>query len=152
MKLRPVRSVDAPYLVPGRKTVGAELLCGGQRKGALFWPAVLDFVSSDDPIVNLETFGPVAPFIRVNSFDEAIEVANATRFGLQAGIFTQSLSRAMEASKRIEAGAVIINNAPGYRAEHLPFGGVKDSGIGREGVKYAVESMTRTKMTVIGSI
>lgn len=138
--------------VKAARANGAKLLCGGEREGALFWPAVLDQVSSDDPIVNLETFGPVAPFIRVRGFDEAIEVANATRFGLQAGIFTQNLARAMEASKRIEAGAVIVNNAPGYRAEHLPFGGVKDSGIGREGVKYAVESMTRTKMTVIGSV
>jgi len=138
--------------VKASRASGSELLCGGRREGALFWPAVLDHVSRDDPIVNLETFGPVAPFIRVKGFDEAIEVANATRFGLQAGIFTQSLARAMEASKRIQAGAVIINNAPGYRAEHLPFGGVKDSGIGREGVRYAVESMTRMKMTVIGSI
>ena len=138
--------------VKASRANGAELLCGGRRDGALFWPAVLDHVSMDDPIVNLETFGPVAPFIRVKGLDEAIEAANATRFGLQAGIFTQNLARAMAASKRIQAGAVIINNAPGYRAEHLPFGGVKDSGIGREGVKYAVESMTRLKMTVIGSV
>ena len=109
-------------------------------------------MSGDDPIVNLETFGPVAPFIRVRGFDEAIEVANSTKYGLQAGVFTQSLARAMEAAKRVQAGAGIINNAPGYRAEHLPFGGVKDSGIGREGVKYAVEAMTRLKMTVIGSL
>ena len=138
--------------VKASRANGSKLLCGGQRRGALFWPAVLDHVSIDDPIVNLETFGPVAPFIRVKGLDEAIEVANATPFGLQAGIFTRNLANAMDASKRIQAGAVIINNAPGYRAEHLPFGGVKDSGIGREGVKYAVESMTRTKMTVIGSV
>ncbi len=131
---------------------GAEHLFGGERSGALYQPSVLDHVHAEHPLVVEETFGPVAPFIRVRSFDEAIAVANSTPFGLQAGIFTNNLERAMEASRRIEAGAVIINNAPGYRAEHLPFGGVKDSGLGREGVRYAVESMTRLKMTVIGSV
>lgn len=131
--------------------VGAKLLHGGNRKGALYSPAVLDHVEPNDPLVVEETFGPVAPFIRVRDYEHAIEVANATEFGLQAGIFTNDLNKAMDAARRIEAGAVMINNAPGFRAEHLPFGGVKDSGIGREGVKYAVESMTRTKMTVFGS-
>ena len=131
---------------------GARLLCGNRVERALYWPSVVDHVDREDPLVNLETFGPVAPFIRVRGFDEAIEVANATDYGLQAGVFTRDLERAMLASQRIQAGAVIINNAPGYRAEHLPFGGVKSSGLGREGVKYAVEAMTRLKMTVIGSI
>ena len=144
-------ALEIQWKVSGAVINGAKLLCGGRREGALYWPAVLDHVDPRDPLVTTETFGPVAPFIRVRGFREAIEVANATDYGLQAGIFTRNLEHAMEAAKHIQAGAVIINNAPGYRAEHLPFGGVKDSGIGREGVKYAVESMTRLKMTVIGS-
>lgn len=144
-------ALDIERRVGNSMTRGARLLAGGRREGALYWPAVLDRVAGCDPIVVEETFGPVAPFIRVKSFEEAIAVANSTEFGLQAGIFTRDLEKAMVASGRLQAGAVIINNAPGYRAEHLPFGGVKQSGLGREGVKYAVESMTRLKMTVIGS-
>lgn len=128
---------------------GATLLCGGRREGALLWPTVLDRVTPDNPIVADETFGPVAPFIRVRDFEEAVAVANDSAFGLQSGIFTRDLDKAMEAARRIQAGAVMINKAPGFRAEHLPFGGIKDSGIGREGVKYAVESMTRLKTVVI---
>lgn len=124
---------------------GATLLLGGRREGALYWPTVLDRVTMDSPVVADETFGPVAPVLRVSGLDEAIEVANDTPFGLQSGVFTRSLARAKEAAARIEAGAVMINRAPGFRAEHLPFGGIKDSGIGREGIRYAVESMTRLK-------
>lgn len=127
----------------------AQLLCGGERKGALYWPTILDHVPADDPLVVEETFGPVAPVIRVDGFEEAIHVANSTPYGLQSGIMTNNLQRAVEAAKRIEAGAVMINKAPGFRAEHLPFGGVKSSGFGREGVKYAVDSMTRQKTIVI---
>lgn len=145
-------AVEVEERVNDAIAAGAQHLFGGERNGALYQPCVLDHVHAEHPLVVEETFGPVAPFIRVGSFDEAIAVANNTPFGLQAGIFTNNLDRAMEASRRIEAGAVIINNAPGYRAEHLPFGGVKDSGLGREGVRYAVESMTRLKMTVIGSV
>ena len=76
-------------------------------------------------------------------------MANNSLYGLQAGIFTNDLTKAMEAARRIQAGAVMINNGPGFRAEHLPFGGVKDSGIGREGVKYAINEMTRLKTIVL---
>ena len=128
---------------------GAKLLCGSKREGTIYWPTVLDHVDPVCPIVTEETFGPVAPFIRVKSFDEAINVANCTNYGLQSGIFTNNLKKAIEAAKRIQAGAVIINNVPGFRADHLPFGGVKDSGIGREGIKYAIDEMTRLKTVVL---
>ncbi len=128
---------------------GAKLLYGGHRNNALLYPTVLDHVDMRNPIVKDETFGPVAPFIRVSDFDEAIQVANDTHFGLQSGVFTKDLDKAMQAIKRIQAGAVMINKPPGFRAEHLPFGGIKDSGIGREGIKYAVESMTHLKTAVI---
>jgi lactaldehyde dehydrogenase len=127
---------------------GAKIVCGGKREGSLYYPTILDNVSPKSLLVTDETFGPVAPIIRVKDFNEAIEMANSTPFGLQAGIFTNDLTKAMIAARQIEAGAVIINNGPGFRAEHLPFGGVKDSGIGREGVKYAIQEMTRLKTVV----
>ena len=130
-------------------TAGARLVLGNRREGALYWPTILDNVTPDMPVVADETFGPVAPLIRVADFEEAIRVANDTPFGLQSGIFTNDLAKAMAAARRLKVGAVKINKGPGFRAEHLPFGGVKDSGIGREGVKYAVESMTTLKTIVI---
>ena len=128
---------------------GAELLYGGSRDGAMLWPTVLDHVRNDSPIVAEETFGPVAPFIRVADFEAAIDVVNDSTYGLQSGVFTNDLGKAKQAVNRIKAGAVMINRAPGFRAEHLPFGGIKNSGIGREGIKYAVNAMTRTKMAIM---
>lgn len=128
---------------------GAKLIYGGKRVDSLYWPSILDFVSPKSRIVVEETFGPVAPFIRVKNFDEAIAVANSTAYGLQCGIFTNDLKHAVEAARNIRAGAVIINDGPGFRAEHLPFGGVKDSGIGREGIKYAIEDMTQLKTIIL---
>lgn len=149
----PLISEEAAKEIENRVNIaiakGAKLLYGGKRKGAIYWPTVLDFVEPQNPIVVKETFGPIAPFIRVKNFDEAIEVANMTSYGLQAGIFTNDLEKAIEAAKKIQAGAVIINDGPGFRAEHIPFGGVKDSGLGREGVRYAVNEMTRLKTIVI---
>ena len=129
---------------------GAQLLCGGQRDGAFFQPTVLDHVQMDMELVQEETFGPVSPVIRVKDLDEAIEVANSTPYGLQAGVFTQNINNARKAVREIEAGSVLINKQPTFRTDNMPFGGFKMSGMGKEGVKYAVEDMTRTKMVVIG--
>jgi lactaldehyde dehydrogenase len=129
---------------------GAQLLCGGKRKGAFFDATVLDHVHKEMELVQKETFGPVSPIIRVKNLDEAIEVANSTPYGLQAGVFTSSIGNAKKAVKEIEAGSVLINKQPTFRTDNMPFGGFKMSGIGKEGVKYAVEDMTRSKMVVIG--
>jgi acyl-CoA reductase-like NAD-dependent aldehyde dehydrogenase len=128
---------------------GAKLLCGGVRQGAIIPATVLDHVPLDCDLVHEETFGPVAPILRVANYEEAIKVANGTAYGLQSGIFTNNMDLVMDAVKRIRAGAVMHNLGPGFRAEHLPFGGVKDSGVGREGVKYTVESMTSLKTVVL---
>ncbi|MGI9332563.1 MAG: aldehyde dehydrogenase family protein [Gammaproteobacteria bacterium] len=144
-------AIKIEFRVAGARRRGAKLLHGGEREGALYWPAVLDRVHSGDPLVVEETFGPVAPIVRVRDYDHAIEVTNASGFGLQAGLFTNDLAKAMDASRRLEAGAVMINDAAGLRAGHPTFGGAKDSGIGRQCVRHAVESMTRTKTTVFGS-
>ena len=129
---------------------GAQLLCGGKRKGAFFDATVLDHVQKDMELVQKETFGPVSPVIRVKNLDEAIEVANSTPYGLQAGVFTSSIENAKKAVRGIEAGSVLINKQSTFRTDNMPFGGFKMSGMGKEGVKYAVEDMTRSKMVVIG--
>ncbi|MBI5458888.1 lactaldehyde dehydrogenase [Methanobacterium sp.] len=129
---------------------GAQLLCGGNRKNAFYDATVIDHVDMGMELVQKETFGPVSPIIRVKNLDEAIEVANGTPYGLQAGIFTSSIENAKRAVKEIEAGSVLINKQSTFRTDNMPFGGFKMSGMGKEGVKYAVEDMTRSKMVVIG--
>lgn len=131
---------------------GAELLCGGKREGTLYIPTILDNVDSKMKIVQYETFGPVSPIIRVNGIDEAVKVANNTKYGLQAGIFTNNINNAMKAVKEIEAGGVIVNKPSTYRMDNMPFGGCKMSGLGKEGIKYAIEDMTKTKIVVINQL
>lgn len=127
---------------------GAELLCGGKREGSFYTPTVLDNVDSKMNIVQKETFGPISPLIHVDGIDEAIDVANDTKYGLQAGIFTDNINSALKAAKKIDAGSIIINKQSTYRTDNMPFGGCKMSGMGKEGIKYAVEEMTRTKLFV----
>ncbi|MEN4018696.1 MAG: lactaldehyde dehydrogenase [Methanobacterium sp.] len=138
--------------VNGALKEGAELLCGGSRKGAFYSPTVLDNVDSRMEIVQEETFGPIAPLIKVDGVEEAIDVANDTKYGLQAGIFTTNINSALKASKLIEAGSVIINRQSTYRADNMPFGGCKMSGMGKEGIKYALEEMTETKLVVVNPL
>lgn len=129
---------------------GAELLCGGKRDGSFYQPTVLDRVNSHMKLVKNETFGPISPIIRVNGIDEAFKAANDTQYGLQAGVFTESIENAKKAMKSIDSGTVLINKQSTFRTDNMPFGGFKMSGIGKEGVKYAVEDMTKVKLVVIG--
>lgn len=137
-------------LVEDALSNGAKLLLGGKRSDAFYTPTIIDHVKSNMKIVSDETFGPIAPIIRVNSVDEAFEVANNTEYGLQAGVFTGSIETALKAAKVIEAGSVIINRQPTFRTDNMPFGGFKNSGMGKEGIKYAVDDMTQTKLIVFG--
>ena len=125
---------------------GAKILTGGKRDGAFYSATVIDNVTPDMDLVVRETFGPVSPIIRVKNLDEAIEVANATEYGLQAGVFTESYSSAMRCAKEIEAGTVFVNKQSTFRTDNMPFGGFKNSGVGKEGIKYAVDEMTKTKL------
>jgi lactaldehyde dehydrogenase len=127
---------------------GAELLVGGKRSNAFYWPTILDNMPLDALMIRSETFGPVAPIIRIDTIEEAIQIANDTPYGLQAGLFTDNLRNIKYAIKNIETGALIINGPPGFRVETLPFGGVKNSGLGREGIKYAIQEMTEIKTIV----
>ena len=125
---------------------GAKILTGGVRDGAFYEATVIDNVTTDMDLVVRETFGPVAPIIRVDSLEEAISVANDTEYGLQAGVFTENYSSAMKCAQEIEAGTVFINKQSTFRTDNMPFGGFKNSGVGKEGIKYAVEEMTKTKL------
>lgn len=128
---------------------GARLLCGGPRRGAFITPTVLGEVPISVPLFREETFGPVAPLVAFDDVDEAVRMANDSPFGLQAAVFTRDISRAMTIASRLEAGGVIINWSSALRAEHVPFGGVKLSGHGREALHDTLADMTEQKAIII---
>lgn len=131
------------------RQLGAEVLLDGPRRGSLVPPTVLAGVPREARIDREEAFGPVVNLSRVADFDEAIERVNDSRFGLQCGVFTRDLPRAWHAFERIVVGAVVLNDAPSYRIDHMPYGGVKDSGFGREGIRYAIEDMTESRLLIM---
>jgi acyl-CoA reductase-like NAD-dependent aldehyde dehydrogenase len=129
---------------------GAKLLAGGAAgEDGLMRPTLLDEVSLDMAVACHEVFGPVVTVARISSLDEAIEKANGTEYGLQAGVFTQDISKALRAARELEFGGVTLNEAPTFRADQMPYGGVKESGNTREGPKFAVAEMTEPRMVVI---
>lgn len=128
---------------------GGKLLCGGKRDGAMLEATVLEDVPASEPLVTEEAFGPVVVLSRVASYDAALAEVNASKFGLQAGVFTNDLHRAMRAWDSLEVGGVCINEVPSWRVDNMPYGGVKDSGLGREGVRSAIEDMTEPRLLVI---
>src|SRR5690625_4985543 len=125
---------------------GAKIVFGGKRKGAFYDPTVLVDVPLHAKVAKEEVFGPVVSIFPVKNIDEAIVKANNVNFGLQAGIFTRNIHLAFEAIKRLEVGGIMINDSSDYRIDGMPFGGVKGSGIGREGVKFTIEEMTEPKV------
>lgn len=125
---------------------GAVVECGGEYEGRIFQPTVLTQVTPDMPVAKEEVFGPIVPVISVSDFDEALNEANNTEYGLEAGLFTQDIDRAKRAANEIDAGGVNVNTVSGFRTDHMPYGGFKKSGVGKEGIKYAVEHFSRTKL------
>jgi len=128
---------------------GAKVLCGGQRQGTMLQATVLEGVDPRQKISCLEAFGPVALLQKYRDFDEAIRIVNASDYGLQAGVFTHDMRKAMRAWDEIEAGGVIIGDVPSFRVDNMPYGGVKASGLGREGIRYAIEDMTEIRLMVM---
>ncbi|MCY0993389.1 aldehyde dehydrogenase family protein [Nannocystis sp. ILAH1] len=128
---------------------GARLLCGGQRDGVMVAPTLLENVPRDQPIAAEEAFGPVALLQEFASFDEALWQVNDSKFGLQAGVFTRDIDRMHQAWDSLEVGGVIINDVPSFRADPMPYGGVKESGLGREGLRFAIEDMSEIRMLVV---
>jgi acyl-CoA reductase-like NAD-dependent aldehyde dehydrogenase len=128
---------------------GAKLLCGGKREGTLLEATLLEDVAKDADVVRQEAFGPVAVLSRFRGFDEALESVNDSVFGLQAGIFTRDLYKMQKAWDVLEVGGVVIGDVPSWRVDHMPYGGVKDSGLGREGIRFAMEDMSEVRLLVI---
>jgi acyl-CoA reductase-like NAD-dependent aldehyde dehydrogenase len=128
---------------------GGKLLCGGGRKGNMIEPAVLENVPRDAEAACEEIFGPVTLIEPFSDFDQAIAAANNSRYGLQAGVFTRDIGRIQTAWDELAVGGAMINEVPSWRVDHMPYGGTKDSGLGREGIRWAIESMTEVKLLVI---
>jgi succinate-semialdehyde dehydrogenase/glutarate-semialdehyde dehydrogenase len=128
---------------------GARLICGGERKGAVLYPTILADTQPNMRVMCEEIFAPVLSIIPFTSLDAAIDSVNATPFGLAAGLFTRDVTRAMLATRRLHVGIVHINEPSASRVDLMPFGGVKDSGLGREGPKYAMQEMTEERLFTI---
>ena len=127
---------------------GANVLWGGQRDGSVVEPTVISQTMADMKVCDLEVFGPVVIIEPYLNFEDAIEMINASRFGLQAGVFTNNISEMNMAFNRLETGSVIINDVPTFRVDHMPYGGIKDSGLGREGIRYAIGEMMEPKILI----
>ena len=128
---------------------GARVLTGGDRNGAVFAPTVVADVKPEMRISADELFGPALGITPVETVDEAISLANETNYGLSAALFTENLDNAMRFAREVDAGSIHINWGTVWRADLMPYGGLKDSGFGKEGPKYAVQEMTETKMVVM---
>jgi acyl-CoA reductase-like NAD-dependent aldehyde dehydrogenase len=128
---------------------GARLLCGGKREGAMLEATLLEGVDRSCRVYHEEAFGPVAILSRFTDFGAALDEVNDSKFGLQAGIFTRDLFKTFDAWDRLDVGGIVINDVPSYRVDNMPYGGVKESGLGREGVRFAMEDMTEIRNLVI---
>jgi acyl-CoA reductase-like NAD-dependent aldehyde dehydrogenase len=130
---------------------GAKIAAGGRREGTVYYPTILTDVESDMKVISEEVFAPVASVISSEDldFESALQQANDTKFGLQVGVFTNDINRMLKAIKRLNFGGVIVNDTPNFRADHMPYGGNRQSGLGREGVKFAMEDMTNIQLVAI---
>jgi acyl-CoA reductase-like NAD-dependent aldehyde dehydrogenase len=128
---------------------GAKLLCGGKRDGAMLEATLLENVGLDTKLNREEAFGPVAFFERFSTWQQALDIVNDSKFGLQAGIFTRDIFQVLDAWDHLDVGGVVVNDVPSYRVDNMPYGGVKDSGLGREGIRFAMEDMTEIRNLVI---
>ncbi|MFQ5701178.1 MAG: aldehyde dehydrogenase family protein [Acidobacteriota bacterium] len=135
--------------IEAARRAGGRVLCGGERKGALLRPTLLENVERSEKLVCEEVFGPVAVLSRFEDFDAALEEINDTPFGLQAGVFTRDVYKVQRAWDRLEVGGVVIGDVPSWRVDHMPYGGVKGSGLGREGIRFAIQDMTEIRLLVL---
>lgn len=150
-----ISSADAERIetwIESAKKAGAKVLVGGSRKGILVEPTLLADVPKDENVCAKEVFGPVAVVAPFDTFDQALAMANDSQFGLQVGIFTRDIQKIMKAWDTMDVGGVIIGDVPSWRVDHMPYGGVKESGIGREGVRFAMQDMTEIRNLVIRSV
>ena len=127
---------------------GAEVLIGGSIVDGVFAPTILQNVESHAKVSCQEVFAPIVSVNRISSIEEGIQAINDSNYGLQAGIFTTDIQTAFAASKQLEVGGVMINDIPTYRVDQMPYGGIKESGTGKEGLKYAIHEMVESKLIV----
>ncbi|MGC5325159.1 aldehyde dehydrogenase family protein [Brevibacillus sp. SYSU BS000544] len=146
--INPKETARALSWIEEAKEQGAKVLYGGRTEGTVLLPTILTNVPLDTKVSCQEVFGPVVIIHAVGSAEEAIPLVNDSRFGLQAGIYTNDLNLAFRAADELQVGGVMINDIPTFRVDHMPYGGVKESGAGREGVRYAIEEMTELKLVV----
>ena len=128
---------------------GGKLLCGGKRAGAMLEATLLEDVPRDQQVCTEEAFGPVAVLSRFSNFEDALAQVNDSAFGLQAGLFTRDVYKIQRAWDHLEVGGVIVGDVPSWRVDNMPYGGVKDSGLGREGIRFAMEDMTEMRHLII---
>jgi acyl-CoA reductase-like NAD-dependent aldehyde dehydrogenase len=128
---------------------GGTVLCGGNREGVMMEPTLVENPPVDCKLSVEEAFGPVATITSFRDFDEALKEINNSKFGLQAGIFTRDLYKAQKAWDELDVGGVVIGDVPSFRVDNMPYGGVKDSGLGREGIRFAMEDMSEIRCMVI---
>ncbi len=128
---------------------GARVATGGRREGPVYRPTLLTHVKPGMKVLDQEVFGPVASFLPYDGFEAALAAANASDYGLQAAVFTRDIGRVMQAIQTLDFGGVIINDTPTFRVDHMPYGGTRQSGIGREGVRFAIEDMTNLQLVAI---
>ncbi|MEE4198895.1 MAG: aldehyde dehydrogenase family protein [Bacteroidales bacterium] len=127
---------------------GAKILYGGKRKGAFYEPTVITNTNREMKVCALEVFGPVVTVEKFSEFAQAVQMINDSEYGLQAGVFTRLISEMNHSLNEIEAGGIIINDVPTFRVDHMPYGGIKNSGFGREGVKYAIQEMMEPRLLI----
>jgi acyl-CoA reductase-like NAD-dependent aldehyde dehydrogenase len=130
---------------------GAEILCGSTRDKALLDATVVTKTNSEMRVASEEIFAPVAVVEKFSEFEEAVEMANDSKFGLQAGVFSNDFRNINYAAENLETGGIIINDVPTFRVDNMPYGGAKDSGFGREGVRYAMEEMSEIRLIVFNN-
>ncbi len=149
----PMISIDAAKRVESwikeACDAGAKLLYGGERKDAILTPAILEGVKDDQKLSCEEAFGPVTTLTPFTEFSKALEAVNNSRYGLQAGVFTRDLGKTLEAWDTLQVGGVIVNEVSSWRSDNMPYGGVKDSGLGREGVRFAIEHLTEIRLLAL---
>lgn len=130
---------------------GASVIAGGKRDGRMYQATVIEGATPDSKVMREEVFGPVVCLASFDDFEEALDAVNDSPFGLQAGVYTRDLNRAVLATQKLNVGGVLINDVPTFRVDNMPYGGMKDSGVGREGPRFAIEEMTNLKMVVIST-
>jgi aldehyde dehydrogenase (NAD+) len=131
---------------------GAEVLVGGTGEGSIFQPTLLAHVTPEMKVCREEVFGPVVTISPYQTYEDALATVSDSRYGLQAGVFTNDINRAFEAHRALEVGGVIVNDVSAFRADQMPYGGAKDSGFGREGLKYAMDEMTEPRIMVLSHV